>query len=168
MHNHAGLPVELLAAVAVGVALARRRLAPLALAGAALAEAALFVAMTQAGFSGNPRYVLPALATGAVLAGVGAANLAQAVPSRAPSAARLAGVAATVALLALAAHGFFDSRVTRLRGEAHAVGCAWSSTATSRAPSGWPGPRRGEGAGEGHDEPRVPEPARLGARSRSS
>ncbi len=31
----------------------------------------LFVAMTQAGFSGNPRYVLPALAIWAVLAGVG-------------------------------------------------------------------------------------------------
>jgi hypothetical protein len=119
VHNHAGLPGELLAAIAVGVALARRRLAVLALAGAAVAEAGLFVAMTQAGFSGNPRYVLPALAA---LAGVGAANLAQAVPPRAGATARLAGVGATVALLALAADGFVDSRVTRLRGEAHEVG----------------------------------------------
>jgi hypothetical protein len=122
VHNHAGLPVELLAAIAVGVALARRRLAVLALAAAALAEAGLFVAMTQAGFSGNPRYVLPALAVGAVLAGVGAANLAQAVPARAGATARLAGVGASVALLAPAAHGFLDSRVTRLRGEAREVG----------------------------------------------
>jgi hypothetical protein len=44
VHNHAGLPVELLPAIAVGVALARRRLAVIALAGAAVAEAALFVA----------------------------------------------------------------------------------------------------------------------------
>jgi hypothetical protein len=92
------------------------------LAAAALAEAGLFVAMTKAGFSGNPRYVLPALAVGAVLAGVGAANLAQAVPARAGATARLAGVGASVALLAPAAHGFLDSRVTRLRGEAREVG----------------------------------------------
>jgi hypothetical protein len=76
VHNHAGLPLELLAAVAVAVATLRRRPAVLVLAGAALAETALFVAMTQAGFSGNPRYVLPAVAVLAVLAGVGAANLA--------------------------------------------------------------------------------------------
>jgi hypothetical protein len=37
--------------------------------------------MTQAGFSGNPRYVRPAVAALSVLAGVGAANLAQLVPT---------------------------------------------------------------------------------------
>jgi len=55
VHNHSGPLVELLALGAVAVALARRRAAVLALAGAALAEVALYLAMTQAGFSGNPR-----------------------------------------------------------------------------------------------------------------
>ena len=81
VHNHAGLPLELLAGVAVLVAAVKRNAAVLVLAGAALAEVALFVAMTQAGFSGNPRYVLPALAVSSVLAGVGAAYLAEVVPA---------------------------------------------------------------------------------------
>ena len=75
IHNHAGLAVELLMGVAVIGALVRRRPAVLVLAGAALAEAALYVAMTEAGFSGNPRYVLPALTLACVLAGVGTAEL---------------------------------------------------------------------------------------------
>src|ERR671915_1113997 len=82
VHNHAGLAVELLAAAAVAAAAFRRPAAHaqavLALAAAAALEAALFVGMTQAGFSGNPRYVLPALAVTCVLAGVGAARTAQA------------------------------------------------------------------------------------------
>jgi hypothetical protein len=103
VHNHAGLPVEVLAAVALVSAAALRRRgahatalrrradqAPAltrraahaqavpALAAAAALEAALFVGMTQAGFSGNPRYVLPALTVLCVLAGVGAARTAQA------------------------------------------------------------------------------------------
>jgi hypothetical protein len=93
VHNHAGVPLELLAAVAVVSAAALRRReahapalgrrdaharAVKALAAAAALEAALFVGMTQAGFSGNPRYVLPALAVMCVLAGVGAARTAQA------------------------------------------------------------------------------------------
>ena len=86
VHNHAGVPLELLAGVAVLVATVKRSAAVLVLAGATLAEVALFVAMTQAGFSGNPRYVLPALAVSSVLAGVGAAYLAEVVPA-------LAGVA---------------------------------------------------------------------------
>jgi hypothetical protein len=129
VHNHAGLPVELLAAVAVALAVPRRRTAVLVLAAAALAEVALFVAMTQAGFSGNPRYVLPAVAVLSVLAGVGTAHLARGLDeicsiytdfsSRPP--ARPAAVVAAVALLALAGHGFLTGRVTRLRGEAHEV-----------------------------------------------
>jgi hypothetical protein len=129
VHNHAGLPLELLAAVAVAVAAVRRRGAVLVLAGAALAETGLFVAMTQAGFSGNPRYVLPAVTVLSVLAGVGAANLAGVVPAlaalnRAPARARarLAGVVAAVALIALAGQSFAHARVQRLRGEAHEVG----------------------------------------------
>jgi hypothetical protein len=128
VHNHAGLPLELLAVVAVAVALARRRRAVLALAAAALTEVALFVAMTQAGFSGNPRYVLPALVLCAVLAGVGAAHLAQVVPALAaawrPAGARwqLAGVAAALAALAIAGGGFLGARVTRLEDEAREVG----------------------------------------------
>jgi len=122
VHNHAGLPLELLALLAVAVAIVRRQTAILALAAAALVEVALFVAMTQAGFSGNPRYVLPALVVGAVLAGVGAARLAQIVPAqarrRAPAAA---GVVAAAIVLTLGANGFVDERVHRLDYEAHQV-----------------------------------------------
>jgi hypothetical protein len=53
-HNHAGLAVELLALVAVGWALVRRRWAVVALAAAALAEVAVYLVMTESGFSGNP------------------------------------------------------------------------------------------------------------------
>ena len=167
VHNHAGLPVELLAAFAVIVALAcgpYRRCSPWP-ARRSSGGGPAGRQMTQAGFSGNPRYVLPALAVGAVLAGVGAANLAQAVPSRAPSAAQLtAGVAATVALLALAAHGFFDSRVTRLRGEAQEVGVRMQlHRDLARAVRDRRGRRRGAAAGLGHDEPRTPDPAGVGA-----
>lgn len=133
VHNHAGLPLELLAAVAIGVALVRRQTAVVVLGAAALAEVALFVAMTQAGFSGNPRYVLPGVAVVSVLAGVGAGQLARglgAIPARAGDistsprrgAARVATLVAAVALAALAAQGFVDARVDRLRAEAHQVG----------------------------------------------
>jgi hypothetical protein len=146
VHNHAGLPLELLAAVAVAVAIARRRPAVLVLGAAALAEVALFVAMTQSGFSGNPRYVLPALAVCSVLAGVGAAHLARVLPAlveflstyasfptnrrtrgrqRARQPARFGGVAAVAAAvpaLVLSGHGFVDARVKRLEGEAREVG----------------------------------------------
>jgi hypothetical protein len=131
VHNHIGPIVEALAGIAVVAAAARWRRpgsrATLLLAGAALAEIAVYVGMTEAGFSGNPRYVLPALALIAVLAGVGAAQLAHAcsrlagaVPRLRPPA--LAGTALAVALLAFASAGFLDSRVHRLRGEAHEVG----------------------------------------------
>ena len=113
VHNHTGLIVELLALTAVALAPARRRLPLRVLAGAALAEAALFVAMTQAGFSGNPRYVLPALALIAVLAGVGAAQVA-----RTPSA--IAAVA--LAALMVTGGGFVHARAIRLEGEAREVG----------------------------------------------
>jgi hypothetical protein len=118
VHNHAGLPLELLAALAVAAAVLRRQTAVLVLAGAALAEVAMFVAMTQAGFSGNPRYVLPAVAIGSVLAGLGASRLAQAPPL---ARVRLAGAGFALAILAIGAHGFIESRVDRLDYEAHQV-----------------------------------------------
>jgi hypothetical protein len=124
-HNHTGRPVELLAALAVAVAVVRRQWTVIALAVAGLAELVLYVAMTQAGFSGNPRYVLPALAIAAVLAGVGAANVAQALPlalNRPTRAWRLAGVGATLVALAVLANGFVDWRVRKMRAEAHQVG----------------------------------------------
>jgi hypothetical protein len=94
------------------VAVARRQLAAPILAAAALTEVALYVAMTESGFSGNPRYVLPALALFVVLAGAGAAQVARTPPPVA---------AVGLAALALAGSGFLHSRVTRLRGEAHEV-----------------------------------------------
>ena len=48
----------------------------LALAAAALAQALLYVVMTEAGFSGNPGYVLPALAVACLLAGIGGGYVA--------------------------------------------------------------------------------------------
>ncbi len=45
------------------------------LAGAALAYVGLVAAMTQLGYAGNPRYLVPAAAVGAALAGAGAARL---------------------------------------------------------------------------------------------
>ena len=95
-HDHSGLLVELLALAAVVWAVSARRLAPLLLAAVVVAEAALFVVMTQAGFSGNPRYVLPALALTCVLAGVGTARiLVTRRPSARPSPALGAAAAAS-------------------------------------------------------------------------
>ena len=112
VHNHAGPAIELLMAVAVVGALVRRHWAVLALAAAALSEVGLFVAMTEAGFSGNPRYVLPALALACVLAGVGAANLVDAggalarlwprLPAPAGAGLALAAVTLLVASLVVA------------------------------------------------------------------
>jgi hypothetical protein len=113
-HDHAGLLVELLALAAVGWALARRRLAPLLLAAVVAAGAALFALMTQAGFSGNPRYVLPALALACVLAGVGTARIL---------ALRPAALAATAAIaLVLVAVPYAGERADRMERELHQVG----------------------------------------------
>ena len=135
--NHAGLAFELLAAVAVAAAVARRRREVPALAAAAVVEAAMFVGMTQAGFSGNPRYVLPALAVLCVLAGVGAARTVQAGGAlagraggalagarRGPamSAARRCGVALGLGLVALLTFPLVDGRLGRLEFEAREVG----------------------------------------------
>ena len=113
------------------------------LAAAALAEVALFVAMTQAGFSGNPRYVLPALAVCSVLAGVGAAHLAQAPAglsssgryariSRHAPGARRRGCRCCVSLALGGAR--LPDRARRRASTARPArwACACSSTATSR------------------------------------
>src|ERR687891_1669222 len=59
LHNHAGLALELLAATAIAAAVLRRQRAVLMLAAAAAVNGGVFVAMTQPGFSGNPRYAPP-------------------------------------------------------------------------------------------------------------
>ncbi|HYN52903.1 MAG TPA: hypothetical protein VES62_18430 [Thermoleophilaceae bacterium] len=136
IHNHSGPVLEILTAVAAVAALARRRWAVLALAGAALAEASLYVLMTQAGFSGNPRYVLPALALACVLAGIGAADVVnagmglarrvvRAARSGSAQGTRLAGAAgalAGAAAVALLGASFVDARTTRLEHEVRQVG----------------------------------------------
>jgi hypothetical protein len=129
VHNHAGLAVELLALTAAAWALARRRFAVVVLAAAALAEVAVYLAMTEAGFSGNPRYVLPALTVASVLAGVGTAVLVETgaefarwlVRGRARLLPRLAGGAAGLAVVALLGAPFVDERGRQLRSEARQV-----------------------------------------------
>jgi hypothetical protein len=125
LHNHAGLAVELLAAMAVAGAVVRRQRAVLVLAAAAAVEAALFVAMTQAGFSGNPRYALPALAVVCVLAGTGAARTAEAgatLAERFPALPRLSGAALALTLVALLAAPLVEGRAGRLEFEGREVG----------------------------------------------
>jgi hypothetical protein len=112
--DHAGLLVELLGLAAVVWALVERRAAPLVLAAVVAVEAALFAVMTQAGFSGNPRYVLPALALACVLAGVGAARI---LALRPPVVGAAAGIA-----LAVVAVPFAGERVDRMEREARQVG----------------------------------------------
>ena len=78
-----------------------------ALAAFGVAIVALYAAMTQAGFSGNVRYVLPALVAVAVLGGIGIGLLvdlgAELGRREGPQAAALGAVAAGVLLLVLAA-----------------------------------------------------------------
>jgi hypothetical protein len=125
-HNHTGSGLELLTLVAVGAALVRRQWAVLVLAAAAAAEVALYLAMTEARFSGNPRYVLPALTLVCVLGGVGAGRLAELAaralrPLARPAPAAVAGSAAAAALIAVLAWPQLDLRVERLRHEADEV-----------------------------------------------
>ena len=125
VHNHAGPAIELLMAVAVLGAVVRRRWAVLALGVAALSEAGLFVAMTEAGFSGNPRYVVPALALACVLAGVGAANLVDAGGGLARRRSGLpapAGAGLAVAAVALLAGSLVVARTDGLANEVREVG----------------------------------------------
>jgi hypothetical protein len=76
----------------------------------------MFVAMTQAGFSGNPRYALPSLALWCVLAGVGLGRLL-----RVGRAGVVVGAAGVLALALVAAPGI-NARVERFRVEVDEVG----------------------------------------------
>ncbi len=89
------LPILLGALAASAVAFRRREPAPLALAGGAAAWVALVAAMSEAGYSGEERYLLVAAALTAVLGGLGAGLLYAAVVGRAP---RLVAPAAAAAL----------------------------------------------------------------------
>jgi hypothetical protein len=135
VHSHAGLAIELLALVAVAWALVRRRWAVIVLAAAALAEVGVYLLMTESGFSGNPRYVLPALAVASVLAGVGTAALIETGAgfagwlarawrvgvSRAGLLPRVAGGAAGLAVVAVLGAPFLDERERQLRSDARQV-----------------------------------------------
>jgi hypothetical protein len=110
----AGLELELGALAAVVIAAVRRDRNVLVVAGAAVGWLAVVAAMTQAGFSGNPRYFLPALVLTCVLAGIGAAWLIQLAPR--PWARILVGV-----LLAVLVWPYTSYRVRRLDGQAHAA-----------------------------------------------
>ena len=72
---HAGLTLELLALAAAGAAWSAALDGGWSLAGRGRGRGRPRTsAMTEQGFSGNPRYVVPALALACVLAGVGAAG----------------------------------------------------------------------------------------------
>jgi hypothetical protein len=109
--DQALLVIELLAFGAVAAALVRRRagsLAPerpgavVALGAFGVTMVALYAAMTEAGFSGNARYVLPAIAAITILGGVGAA-LAGELAVRAAAGRRPALAAALAGTLLLVA-----------------------------------------------------------------
>jgi hypothetical protein len=98
-------PLFALAGVAFGYALVRRGrdrdLPALALAGGGVAWLALVAVMTEAGYSGNPRYLMPVTAVTCVLAGVGLARTLDLVPS--PRRALVRGVIAVAVVAAVAA-----------------------------------------------------------------
>ncbi len=114
-HDLGGLPLELGAVVAVVFAW-RERSSPtgratVALAVVAVLWIALVTAMTQGGFSGSPRYFLPAVVIVCVLGAVGAARLVALVPR--------AGLAAALAVvLALAAYPWASEHARGLPNQA--------------------------------------------------
>jgi hypothetical protein len=122
VHNHAGVGLELLSLVTVAFALRRRERTVLVLAAAAVAEVVLYVAMTEAGFSGNARYVLPALVVLCLLGAVGAARLASLTAQPGRRVAAAIGAAAVAGAILLAAAPWVDRRVDRMDFEAREVG----------------------------------------------
>jgi hypothetical protein len=120
LHGVVGLPVELGAAAAAAFAAARRERLTLALAGVAVGWTALVCAMTQAGFSGNARYFLPAVVILCVLAGVGAARAVAAAPRLFAVAPRPVVAAGAAALLAIAATPYLIDRGDRFAAEVRA------------------------------------------------
>jgi hypothetical protein len=115
-HHQVGLPLELGALAGLAVAAARRERTALVMGVVILAWAAMFAAMTQAGFSGNFRYFLPALPLISILAGVGAARLVT-LGARAGPLAGGAVAACVLASLVPSAH----ARIGHARAEARRV-----------------------------------------------
>lgn len=107
-HRFAAMLVPPIAVAAVGAAvLAVRRREPelLALLAGAAGWVALVAFMSEAGYSGEERYLLAAAALASILAGIAAGRLFDLAADRAPQAAAVGGVAAVVcaALLAVPA-----------------------------------------------------------------
>lgn len=96
-HAHTGLALELAALAALAAAALRRERAVLVAGAVTLAWAAMYAALTQAGFSGNARYFLPAVPLICILAGVGVARVVQGAARAGPLAA---GAAATALMVA--------------------------------------------------------------------
>jgi hypothetical protein len=110
VHNHAGLALEVLGLAAAAMAVMRRERAVLVLGAAALSVSALFVLSTEAGFSGNARYVLAGLTILCLLAGLGAARLVELGLERV---GRI-GAAATIAVIAPLAALHAAPRIERM------------------------------------------------------
>jgi len=98
-------PVALAAVGAAAIAVRRREPDLLALLAGLLGWVALVALMSEAGYSGEERYLLPAAALAAVLAGLAAARLLDLAAERAPRLAAAGGAAAVTcaALLAVPA-----------------------------------------------------------------
>jgi hypothetical protein len=104
IRNYGGtfiFPLFALAGLAIGSALARRprELPLLAVAVLSVIWVAIVAVMTQAGYSGNPRYLMPVGAVFCVLAGVGVARLLELSPTPRSLWLRL-GICAVVGVVA--------------------------------------------------------------------
>jgi len=79
VHEIVGLPLEIGTLAALGLAVRgpsdRRQMVVLTLVAAAASWVILVAAMTEAGFSGSPRYFMPAVTLACVLTGVGVSGL---------------------------------------------------------------------------------------------
>jgi hypothetical protein len=121
-HRLITLQLELAALAAVVFAIRARDRTTLVFAGVAVAWLGLYVGMTQAGFSGSPRYLLPTIVLVCLLAGVGVVRVVELVATlagrlRFPRAA-VAGGAAAAALIALGAWPYVDARQDDVRRQA--------------------------------------------------
>ena len=97
------VPPIAVAALGAAVLAVRRREAPLlALLGGTLGWVALVAVMSEAGYSGEERYLLVAAALASVLAGIAAGRLLTAAADRAPRLAAAGGVAAVASAVLFA------------------------------------------------------------------